>query len=132
MEFTKTTAYAFRVLSVMAEKPGELMSADYLHKEAEIPKKYLQRLLTDLSKRGLVESTRGKFGGFRLAKSSKAILLSEVVEAVEGFRKEPTCFFGFGKCINVTPCAMHDTWVKSQSDLIRLLSTTYLSEIIKK
>ncbi|HEX2869447.1 MAG TPA: Rrf2 family transcriptional regulator [Ignavibacteriales bacterium] len=131
MTFSKTTEYALRALTLMTEKPEELLSADYLHKELKIPKKYLQRLLTDLSKSGLIESVRGKYGGYRLGRTSSTIFLSEVIEAVEGFKREPTCFFGFGECIHTSPCAMHDVWAKSQNDIIRVLSNTSLSQLIK-
>lgn len=132
MTFSKTTEYALRALTLMAEFPEELFSADKLHSQLKIPKKYLQRLLTDLSKSGLIESVRGKYGGFRLSRKSSKIFLSEIIEAVEGFKTEPTCFFGFGQCINTTPCTMHDIWEKSQTDMIKVLSTTKLSQLIKK
>lgn len=132
MTFSKTTEYALRALTLMAGEPEELFSSDRLHSELQIPKKYLQRLLTDLSKNGLIESMRGKYGGFRLARNSSKIYLSEIIEAVEGFKTEPTCFFGFGHCINTTPCTMHDIWEKSQTEMIKVLSTTKLSELIKK
>lgn len=131
MNFSKTTEYALRVVTLLAGKPEELFSSDSLYRKLKIPKKYLQRLLTGLSKRGLIESIRGKYGGFRLGRSSKEIFLSEIIEAVEGFNSEPTCFFGFGKCINVTPCAMHDKWTKSQDQIIKMLSSTKLSDLIK-
>jgi Rrf2 family protein len=131
MDFSKTTQYALRVMTLLAEKPDELVSSNTLYKSLKIPKKYLQRLLTKLSKNGLVDSIKGKYGGFKLSRSSKKIFLSEIVEAVEGFNTEPTCFFGFGECINTTPCAMHDAWAKSQKDLIKVLSSTRLSDLTK-
>lgn len=131
MTFSKTTEYALRALALMTEKPDELLSADCLHKELKIPKKYLQRLLTDLSKSGLIESVRGKYGGYKLGRTSNNIFLSEIIEAVEGFKKEPTCFFGFGECIHPSPCAMHEVWAKSQNEIIKVLSTTSLAQMIK-
>lgn len=132
MTFTKTTEYALRALTLMAEKPDELFSADQLHKELKIPKKYLGRLLTDLSHVKLIESVRGKYGGYRLGRSSSKIFLSEIIEAVEGFNPEPTCFFGFGDCVRQTPCAMHDVWAKNQMSMIKTLSTMKLSQLTPK
>ncbi|MGE5430767.1 MAG: RrF2 family transcriptional regulator [Syntrophomonadaceae bacterium] len=131
MAFSKTTEYALRALTLMTEKPEELLSADFLHKTLRIPKKYLQRLLTDLSKSGLIESVRGKYGGYRLGRTGNEIFLSEIIEAVEGFKKEPTCFFGFEECIHSNPCAMHEVWAKSQNEIIKVLSTTTLSQMVK-
>jgi DNA-binding IscR family transcriptional regulator len=45
------------------------------------------------------------------------------------FKVEPSCFFGFNKCALDNPCAMHDVWVKSQEELIKVLKTTSLKDI---
>ena len=74
MTFTKTTEYALRVLTFMADDQSLMYSSDYLYKQMKIPKKYLQRLLTDLSKNNLLVSIRGKQGGYRFAKNIKKIL----------------------------------------------------------
>lgn len=132
MNFSKTTRYALRALALMATDQQKLFSAHYLHKELKIPKKYLQRLLTELSKNGILQSTRGKYGGFRFSRSTKKIFLSEIIDAVEGFRHAPICFFGFHECFIHAPCAMHDAWTKSQRFTIDVLSKTSLADIVKK
>lgn len=132
MTFSKTTEYALRTLALMASQEKELYSSDYLHTQLNIPKKYLQRLLTDLSKNGLITSIRGKFGGYSFARSIDQIFLSDIIEAVEGFKTTPSCFFGFSECALDDPCAMHEVWEKSQTELIDTLSTTKLSELVKK
>jgi Rrf2 family protein len=132
MAFTKTTEYALRVLTFMAEDPSLMYSSDTLFKKLKIPKKYLQRLLTDLSKNNLLVSIRGKQGGFQFARSIKKIYLAEIIEAVEGFHNEPVCFFGIDDCIRTEPCAMHDVWITIQEKLIKTLKTTKLSDLIEK
>ena len=132
MTLSKTTEYALRILTLMAKEEREIFSSDYLHQQLQIPKKYLQRLLTDLAKNGLIKSTQGKFGGFTFNKSIDKIYLSEIIDAVEGFNTTPTCFFGFGKCAADDLCAMHEVWAKSQTDLIQILSTTKLKDLVKK
>jgi Rrf2 family iron-sulfur cluster assembly transcriptional regulator len=131
MNFSKTTRYALKTLALMATDPKKLFSAHALHKELGIPKKYLQRLLTELSKNGIVESKRGKYGGFQFTRSIKKIFLSEIIDAVEGFRRVPICFFGFHECILKEPCAMHHTWAKSQHDTIEILTKTSLSDLVR-
>lgn len=132
MTFSKTTEYALRTLALMASQEKELYSSDYLHTQLNIPKKYLQRLLTDLSKNGLITSIRGKFGGYSFARSIDQIFLSDIIEAAEGFKTTPSCFFGFSECALDDPCAMHEVWEKSQTELINTLSTTKLSELVRK
>jgi Rrf2 family protein len=132
MTLSKTTEYALRVLTLMASDTEKMYTSAYLHSKLKIPKKYLQRLLTDLSKNGLISSTQGRSGGFIFAKKIEKIFISDIIEAVEGFKKEPTCFFGFEKCALENPCAMHDVWTASQKNLIKVLSSTRLVDLINK
>ena len=132
MTLSKTTEYALRILTLMASDTKKMHSSIYLHNKSKIPKKYLQRLLTDLSKSGLIKSKQGRSGGFILAKKADKIFISDIIEAVEGFNKEPSCFFGFQKCSLEQPCSMHDVWTKAHHNIIEVLSTTKLSELKNK
>lgn len=127
--FTRTTEYALRTLGYMASREHELLSADALHAALKIPKKYLQRLLTDLTRSKLLKSVRGRNGGFRLARTTREITLAEIIHAVEGSRLKPECFFGFAKCALDAPCAMHEVWVRSQRTVHDALHTTRLADI---
>ena len=129
MTFTRTTEYALRALGYMASREGEMLSADQLHAKLKIPKKYLQRLLTDLKRSGLLKSERGRNGGFTLSRRTADITLAEIVHAVEGTRQRPECFFGFAKCALDAPCAMHDVWMRSQNTVREALHTTRLADI---
>lgn len=129
MTFTRTTEYALRTLGYMASREHELLSADELHAALRIPKKYLQRLLTDLTRSTLLKSVRGRNGGFMLSRPTQDITLAEIVHAVEGSRHTPECFFGFAKCALDVPCAMHEVWVRSQRTVRDALQTTRLADI---
>jgi len=129
MNLSKTTQYALRILALMAEEAEKMYSSAYLYSELNIPKKYLQRLLTDLSKNGLIKSIQGRNGGYAFAKKIDTIYLSDIVEAVEGFQKEPSCFFGFETCALDNPCEIHDVWAASQDEIIKILSKTKLIDL---
>jgi Rrf2 family transcriptional regulator, iron-sulfur cluster assembly transcription factor len=130
VKFSRTTGYALRVLASMAHAPREPRSSADLHRELKIPKKYLQRLLTALTKHLLVRSIRGRTGGYVLARSPRRVALSDIVEAVEGFDPQPQCFFGFSACSLDTPCAMHDRWARHQRSVIRTLTRTSLADLV--
>jgi Rrf2 family protein len=114
----------------MARAPLHPRSSFDLHAELEIPKKYLQRLLTTLTKRKLIRSARGRTGGYLLASSPKRIVLADIVEAVQGLDRQPQCFFGFAACALDEPCPMHDRWSRHQRAVIRTLSRTRLADIV--
>lgn len=129
--YSKTSEYALRTLIFMAKDETKMHSAAYLHKQLKIPKKYLQQLLTQLSKKKLIVSTRGKYGGFMLNGSSKEIYLSDIIEATDGFNEASKCIFGFEDCALETPCVMHDIWASTQSKIQKKVKSARLSDIAK-
>ena len=131
MNFSKTTEYALRVLSYMSLHEDELYSAEQLFVTLKIPKKYLQRMLTDLAKGGFIKSSRGRNGGFGFARSTDQIFLSEIVASTEGIDWEPKCLFGFGECAFDNACAMHKIWCDSHNSMIAMLKNTRLSDLKK-
>lgn len=131
MNFSKTTEYALRVLSYMSLNENDLYSAEQLFATLKIPKKYLQRLLTDLARSGFIKSSRGRNGGFGFTRSTDQIFLSEIVASTEGIGWEPKCIFGFGECAFDNSCAMHDIWCDTHSSLASMLKSTSLSDLKK-
>jgi Rrf2 family protein len=129
MILTKTTEYAVRVLTYMASHDKELFSANYLHKELNIPYKYLTRLMTDLSKQGCLVSVKGRDGGFRLVKDVKTITLANIIEAVEGMDSFNACILGFHECSSENPCAMHYVWEENKKNFIKTLKNTSLYDL---
>jgi Rrf2 family protein len=132
MKFSRTTEYALRVMTHMAKAPRDAHSSFALHRALKIPQKYLQRLLTTLSKRGLIRSARGRTGGYVLASPPRGISLADIIEAVEGFDRQPQCLFGFAACRLDRPCSMHTRWARHQQSVIRTLSRATLADVIKE
>ncbi len=131
MNFTKTTEYALRILSYMSLHEDELHTSEQLSEKLLIPKKYLQRLLTDLSKSGFLKSMQGRNGGFKFERSPGQIFLSEIIASTEGIAWEPKCIFGFGECAFDNACAMHDLWCDTHNSLAEMLKRTRLSDLKK-
>ena len=132
MKFTRTTEYALRVMAHLARTPRDAHSSFALSRELRIPKKYLQRLLTTLRKRGLISSTRGRTGGYVLATAPREVALADIIEAVEGFDRQPQCLFGFAACKLDQPCAMHDRWARHQEAVVRTLTRATLADVVRR
>ncbi|MGD0579465.1 MAG: Rrf2 family transcriptional regulator [Bryobacteraceae bacterium] len=80
--------YALRAvldLALAASKTEPIRIADIASRQ-RIPQKFLETILSDLRKRGLLESRRGAEGGYMLARPAETITVGEVVRAVEGGR----------------------------------------------
>lgn len=129
MFFSKTSTYALRVLIRMAQEENRSFSASELYHELNIKLRYLRRLMTDLTRQGFIQSTRGRNGGYMLAKSTKSIYLAEIIDAIEGFESFKTCVLGVADCKLSQVCAMHNVWQGVKADMIRTLSTTTLQDV---
>jgi Rrf2 family protein len=77
--------YSLRVLSQLARRHRgtSVTRIEELAKLEDIPANYLVQLLNELREGGLVDSKRGKTGGYRLARSPEDITLRQVLEVVE-------------------------------------------------
>lgn len=132
MNVKKTTEYALSVLAFMATRNQKMYAAELLHKELQIPRQYLRRLLTDLSKKGFIVSTRGRNGGFVFARDMSIINFAQVIDAMEGADAMNTCLLGFTACIVDHPCVMHDMWTESRLKMIETLTKTTLADLNEK
>jgi Rrf2 family iron-sulfur cluster assembly transcriptional regulator len=88
-------------------------------------------LLTNLSKAGLLYSDKGKGGGFRLAKPVGSIYLSDILAATEQKELMNSCIFGLENCIRDNPCNMHEQWTEARENILDILRTTSLADMIK-
>jgi len=82
----RTTAkadYAVRAAVELAAA-GEMVTADQLAQAQSIPVNFLENILRDLRRAGLVESRRGQQGGYLLARPAEEISIADVIRAVEG------------------------------------------------
>jgi Rrf2 family protein len=77
--------YALRALIEMAAREdGKAVSAEELGKAQDIPHGFLQAILADLRKTGIVISQRGQSGGWRLARNAGDVSVADVIRAVDG------------------------------------------------
>lgn len=127
---SKTALHAVSALASLAERPwGTYVGAGELAREIHAPQNYLGKLLKDLADEGLVESQKGKGGGFRLAREPDAISLFDVVDPVDHVSRWAGCFLGRPRCAADDPCAVHARWGAVRDEYLRFLRETTLAEL---
>ncbi|WP_406864788.1 Rrf2 family transcriptional regulator [Streptomyces sp. HUAS MG47] len=85
MRISARADYAVRAALLLADAPeGGPMTAEAIAQAQEIPHKFLEGILNDMRRGGLVVSQRGASGGYRLARAAEDISVADVVRAVEG------------------------------------------------
>ena len=115
------------------EKPFDPVSAAEVAREEGIPPYYLAKVLQDLAKGGILESVRGRGGGFRLSRPAEEIAVVEVLRVVEDVDSVLTdCILGLDECSDVTPCSMHDVWGGYRETFWNQLCTTMIADLARK
>jgi Rrf2 family protein len=85
MQVSAKVDYAMRALAELAiREPEHLLKADQIATSQGIPAKFLEVILNELRRAGLVVSRRGAEGGYRLARDPAEITVADVVRATEG------------------------------------------------
>lgn len=115
---SQTAEYALRAVLTIAEEPGaQPVGAYRLAETLGIPQNYLSKTLHQLARAGILESTRGKLGGFSLARDAREISLVEVVGLFDDVTGRRSCLMGRATCSDHNSCAAHRRW-KGVSDRI--------------
>jgi Rrf2 family protein len=129
-----TSQYALRALCHLARQSGEAVLGRDLAQAVEIPANYLSKVLLTLRNAGLVDTSRGSGGGYRLRKPADQISLIDVVELFEEIsRTRPSCFLGRTRlCSETTPCTAHSTMRGLLAAYLGFLTSTPLSAIAGK
>lgn len=125
-----TAKHALAALTALAELPdGRYAGAGEIAAEIGAPPNYLGKLLKTLADGGLVQSQKGRNGGFRLLRNPAAIPLIEVVEPIDRVSRWSDCFLGRGRCSDDTPCAVHDRWAGVRDAYIQFLHQTTVADL---
>lgn len=129
---TTTGEYALRAMAYMAQLPqGQYVLAKEMGKELGIPPNYLSKVLQALTRQGLLESMRGRNGGFRMDRAAKDICLYEILAAVEPMKRYETCILGSKKCSDETACPIHFIWKEARGKVMSMFQNTPLTMLIE-
>jgi Rrf2 family protein len=84
MRLSARSDYALRAVIELAASDGGHVTAESLARTQSIPNKFLEAILTQLRRAGLVRSQRGPDGGFWLARPAAEISLADIIRAIDG------------------------------------------------
>ena len=128
--------YALRALFVLAEreKGASVQIAD-IAEEANVPRKFLEQILLEMKKRGIVHSIRGKHGGYTLGRSADDIMLAEVIRTIDGpLALSPcasrTAFRKCDDCIDEKTCAMRKVLLDVRDATAAILEGRSLASMV--
>ncbi len=126
--------YALRAMADLAENQGDaLIPLAEVAERQGISEKYLESIVTTLSKAGLIQGQRGKGGGYRLAYPAQDYSIASILKAVEGPIVPVACLAdGAQNCVNRDRCRTLPLW-QALDDLINnYLESVTLQDLLAR
>src|SRR5687768_5255045 len=125
----KLTDYATVILATLAADRSRQLNAGTLAERTHIASPTVSKLLKQLQRAGLVNSTRGTHGGYQLAREPEQISAAAILDALEGPLALTQCSAGSGHCDIEHTCSTGRAWQKLNLAIRRSLSEISLAQL---
>lgn len=122
--------YGMRALVEIALNGDEPVSLKHVSERQGISQHYLEQLVAVLRKSGYVESIRGAYGGYRVAKPLDKIHALEVVELLEGSFAAVSCIEDEDNCDRTGHCSTEGLWRQVDKAVRDVLAATSLADLV--
>lgn len=129
LRLSKLTDYGTVLMTALARQPGEQRSAAELAESTHVAAPTVRKLLKRLTHAGLVESSRGAQGGYRLARPPEDISVADVIAALEGPLGLTECALHEGRCGIESDCSLRGNWRVINRAIRRALTEVSLAEM---
>ncbi|MBK8629900.1 MAG: Rrf2 family transcriptional regulator [Sphingomonadales bacterium] len=136
---TQRSRYGLRAMLLLAREPrdGPPVPMSRIAHEAQVPRKFLEIILTELKGASLVTSTRGKQGGFHLARPAHMISFGDIIRTIEGPLALVPCVSrtAYKKCKDCKSeeaCEIRKAMMTVRDDTARILDGTSLAQAVSE
>lgn len=130
MRLAEYTDYSLRVLMFCAAHPGRQITIGELAEHHGVSKNHLMKIVNDLARQGVLETTRGRGGGLRLLKQPAEIRVGDVVRRSETDFRLVECFDGRTNTCSLTPsCRLKGVFHAALQAYFRELDSATLADI---
>ncbi|QKG70848.1 Rrf2 family transcriptional regulator [Erythrobacter mangrovi] len=127
MRLTTHSDYALRILLQAAIEPDRLLSIAQVAQEQEISRNHAMKVVNQLANAGLLETTRGRNGGFRLGQPANEISIGEVVRLTEPSLSSADC----ANCILAPSCGLTPTLGEAVDAFLQVLDNRSLADVAR-
>lgn len=132
----KKTQYALQALMYLADhkEEGPVLISE-ISKKKNIPLKFLENILLELKNGGILQSKKGKGGGYYLSDSPTKIPLAKIIRMIDGPIAMLPCasLYFYERCKNCDEknCGLHDTMVEVRDATLKILDNKTVADLIK-
>jgi len=131
--FSKACEYGIRAAIFIAGQSyhDRKVSLKEVAAAIESPEAYTSKILVQLSRNGIINSSKGPLGGFLMDKQAMTeVTLRTIVSAIDGNSIFTSCGLGLKQCNEKTPCPVHNQFKAIRNDLEKMLETTTIKSLI--
>lgn len=135
---SKKAKYGLRALLLLAKEYGQgpVLISEISERES-IPKKFLELILLDLKNKGVLQSKKGKGGGYFLSKAPQAVTLGHVIRALDGPLAPLPCvsqtaYMKCEECKDEMTCGIRIVMKEVRDATAKILDGTTLAEVLER
>ncbi len=130
MQIPRRVDYGLRAAVYLSgQDPEKCCSITEIAKRQNVPKKFLEKIIQDLIRGGLIKSKRGSCGGYTLARPAEAISIYDVIAAIEGPITVNACMEAHSSCDRLPCCSMVAVWSEVQRKVTEVFTRTTLADL---
>ena len=132
MRLAEYTDYTLRVLMYCAAHPDRLVTIGELAEQHGVSKNHLMKIVNDLARQGVLETTRGRGGGLRLLRAPADIRVGDVVRSSETDFRLVECFDRSTNACSLTPsCRLKGVFHAALQAYFKELDAATLADIVR-
>jgi Rrf2 family protein len=132
MQIPRRVDYGLRAVIYLSGKdPGKCCSIAEIAKQQGVPRKFLEKIIQDLIRGGLIKSKRGSCGGYSLVRPADEISFYDVIAAIEAPITVNACMDEELGCDQMPRCTMIGVWSEVQRSITEVLSRTTIAALRK-
>jgi len=133
---SKKCKYAIHALVHMAKSPDDKFLIKDISEACRIPKKFLETILLDLKRAGMLGSKAGKGGGYTLRRHPSEVNLAEVVRLFDGAIAAVPCathkfYERCEECVDEVTCAVRHAFLEVRNATVEMLKADTLEKLVK-
>jgi len=132
---SKKTQYAFKALAYLTEKfdKGPVLISE-ISKKKKVPLKFLENILLELKNAGILDSKKGKGGGYFLKQKPEKIKIATIIRLINGPISMLPCvsLYFYERCrdCNEKQCGLHDMMVEVRDATLNIVENRTLKDLI--
>jgi len=133
MKISTKGRYALRLMLDLAiNNTGEYIPIKRIAERQEISEKYLEQIITQISRAGYVKSVRGSQGGYQLTKTPEEYTVGMILRLMEGELSPVACLDEAGSCERADRCVTVEVWQEIKEAIENVVDNITLADLVRR